>query len=249
MEENKKMDREEKRGIFLGIIGVLTLIVAIIGASFAYFSVNAKSSDDAVTVQAATVQIEYIDGQQINVSDIIPSASSTALKAELRAMAKRTDADGNNYSLCKDDNNRTVCAIYEFGLKNSGSKVKLDFNIVPSDIADDVNQFRNLKYKLFDVTGVEEPDETIEDDAAATYLNGVFKKEGTFVYTKFNLLGDTNVELDENEEKTYRLFIWLDAALDDDNIEIAQDDEQGAVYKGTVNIDLVDGGIITGTID
>lgn len=61
MEENKKMDREEKRGIFLGIIGVLTLIVAIIGASFAYFSVNAKSSDDAVTVQAASVQIVYED--------------------------------------------------------------------------------------------------------------------------------------------------------------------------------------------
>ncbi len=33
--ENRK---EDKRGIFLGIVGILTLIVAIIGASFAYFS-------------------------------------------------------------------------------------------------------------------------------------------------------------------------------------------------------------------
>ena len=32
------MEREDKRGVFFGVIGVLTLIVAIIGASFAYFS-------------------------------------------------------------------------------------------------------------------------------------------------------------------------------------------------------------------
>ena len=37
------MEKEDKRGIFFGVIGVLTLIVAIIGASLAYFSINAKS--------------------------------------------------------------------------------------------------------------------------------------------------------------------------------------------------------------
>ena len=41
IEERRKiiiMEREDKRGVFFGVIGVLTLIVAIIGASFAYFS-------------------------------------------------------------------------------------------------------------------------------------------------------------------------------------------------------------------
>ena len=37
------MEREDKRGVFFGVIGVLTLIVAIIGASFAYFSINESS--------------------------------------------------------------------------------------------------------------------------------------------------------------------------------------------------------------
>ena len=59
------MEREDKRGIFFGVIGVLTLIVAIIGASLAYFSINARSDDDAVIVQAATVQIVYEDGDQV----------------------------------------------------------------------------------------------------------------------------------------------------------------------------------------
>ena len=55
------MEREDKRGIFFGVIGVLTLIVAIIGASLAYFSINARSRENALTVQAATVKIVYED--------------------------------------------------------------------------------------------------------------------------------------------------------------------------------------------
>ena len=43
------MEREDKRGVFFGVIGVLTLI----GASFAYFSINASSKQDAVNVSAA----------------------------------------------------------------------------------------------------------------------------------------------------------------------------------------------------
>ena len=53
------MEKEDKRGIFFGVIGVLTFIVAIIGASLAYFSINAKSEDNALTVKAATVKIVY----------------------------------------------------------------------------------------------------------------------------------------------------------------------------------------------
>ena len=34
------------RGLFYGVIGVATLIVAIIGATFAYFSVNASITNN-----------------------------------------------------------------------------------------------------------------------------------------------------------------------------------------------------------
>ena len=47
MEDNRKGN-----GIFLGIVGVATLIVAIIGASFAYFSAQASSAEGAVNLTA-----------------------------------------------------------------------------------------------------------------------------------------------------------------------------------------------------
>ena len=71
------MEREDKRGVFFGVIGVLTLIVAIIGASFAYFSINASSKQDAVNVSAASVKIVYTEGDQIAIENL------AKLKSEL----------------------------------------------------------------------------------------------------------------------------------------------------------------------
>ena len=61
------MNKEDKRGIFFGVVGVLTLIVAIIGATLAYFSINAQSEKNALIVQAASVQIVYEDGNKIEI--------------------------------------------------------------------------------------------------------------------------------------------------------------------------------------
>ena len=49
MEENKS------KGIFLGVVGVATLIVAIIGATFAYFVANAGGNTGAVQAAGADV--------------------------------------------------------------------------------------------------------------------------------------------------------------------------------------------------
>ena len=81
------MEREDKKGIFFGVIGVLTLIVAIIGASFAYFSINTKSNPDAITVNAASVKIVYDDGQELVLNDLIPSTQAVALETQRRALA------------------------------------------------------------------------------------------------------------------------------------------------------------------
>ena len=78
------MEREDKRGVFFGVIGVLTLIVAIIGASFAYFSINASSKQDAVNVSAASVKIVYTEGDQIAIENLIPSTREIAMKTLTR---------------------------------------------------------------------------------------------------------------------------------------------------------------------
>ena len=51
------------RDIFYGIVAIATLIVAIIGATLAYFSVTASSNEGAVNATAKVISIEYSDGQ------------------------------------------------------------------------------------------------------------------------------------------------------------------------------------------
>ena len=116
------MNGEDKRGIFFGVIGVLTLIVAIIGASLAWFSINAQSDEDAIIVQAATVKIVYEDGDEIAISKLIPSTKTVALTTLRRYLKGNKDTTtGTPYRECIDDKGNRVCGVYEFSLTNNGT--------------------------------------------------------------------------------------------------------------------------------
>lgn len=270
------MNGEDKRGIFFGVVGVLTLIVAIIGASLAYFSINANSKEDAITVQAASVQIVYEDGDGINVEELIPSTKAVALKALDRYLKGEKKNAGTEeetpYTECKDDNNNTVCAVYEFTLTNKGENpVDLNAYIVPKAIPNGedgkplYNAFRNLKYTLYDITGAtvgdnEEGRKVQLDEDKASTATGIKTFEvsegvtdGVVGYTRFDITGE-KIELPgNNTTKQYRLFIWLDEQFDQQGNNIAQDYEQGAQFYGQVFIDVAgegeNNGQLTGTIN
>lgn len=227
---NENDSRDNKRGIFFGIIGVLTLIVAILGASFAYFSINVRSSDNALTVQAATVQIVYEQGTQIAIKDLIPSTKEIAERSVTRA----PEGNASGYTKCIDDKGYTVCGFYDFTLTNQGtSPVNVTATVDPTALLEGQKGFSNLKYVMYNITN--------SSDEFGTQLY-----EGTTSYDDFSLLGS-----DLNESMTlavgqnkYRLFIWLDEQGE------ANDPEQGAIFQGTIHINVqgVTGGL-TGTID
>lgn len=230
------MEKEDKRGIFFGVIGVLTLIVAIIGASFAYFSINAKSDKDAVKVKAASVQIVYDDGEKIAIENLIPSTEAVVQETVRRAAAGESDSEGNNYVSCRDDKGYTVCGFYDFTLTNNGDgAVKVKAYVEPTALTDGEKAFTNLNFVLYDVTNGG---------------NGTSVGKGTFSYEgNFGIVGnpatlDSTLDLAGNgTTQKYRLFVWLNEA------GAANDAEQGAVFNGTVKIDVVgaENGQITGT--
>lgn len=236
------MNREDKRGIFFGVVGVLTLIVAIIGASLAYFSISARSSDDAVTVQAATVKITYTEGDKINVNDLIPSSKDVAFETYTRYLGEETytviDPETEQetqvaYEKCKDDNKRTVCGVYTFEVANEGEDtVSITAKVVPTAL-DGATTFTNLSWALYDVTNV--TDETSEfGNQVAT---------GTVGYSEFNLLSAPAPVTNTTPVK-YRLFVWLN------DTDLPQNEEQGAMFKGTIVVDVPEfGDKITGTIN
>lgn len=225
------MEREDKRGIFFGVIGVLTLIVAIIGASLAYFSINAGSDDDALTVQAGQVKIVYNDGDKLELTDIIPSSKDVAIRSFERANPETDNTEGQ-YTACKDKRDYTICGYYDFTLTNNADKkVVVTANVKSSTLEDEEIPFTNLKFILFDRTS-----------STGEFDNGISKYEGTVPYdtlskkyNDFSLLSavdDGELEINGNSTVKLRLFVWLNEAGKEN------DAEQGATFKGTIYIDV-----------
>lgn len=246
------MEKEDKRGIFFGVIGVLTLIVAIIGASLAYFSINASSDKDALTVRAATVKIVYEDGDKLNVTDIIPSDQIIALRTFTRT--GDDDGNGNTYKTCVDDNGFNVCGYYDFTLTNDGpNAMEITAKVTPTALVkEEKNEqgevttpaeipFKHLKFVLYDRTGISGE---FDNGSSIVYTGTIPYNEVSGDYTEFSLLGATGDEtmtIDGNgTTKNLRLFVWLDEAGANNDVE------QGATFKGTVNVEVKGGKTITG---
>ena len=108
------------RGIFYGVIGVATLVVAIIGATFAYFTATANNTA-AITGNAASVTFN-LDVKKVTTADekyggMIPMSNSM-VEAALKG---KTDTDASNPKICQDDNGNAVCQVYKITVKNGGS--------------------------------------------------------------------------------------------------------------------------------
>ena len=104
------------KGIFYGVIGVATLIVAIIGATFAYFTATA---DDNNTIQgsAATVKLG-LTVQKVSHGNkgLVPQ-----LETALSSAMKGVDDAGTGEDSCVDANGNTVCQVYKITVNNSGT--------------------------------------------------------------------------------------------------------------------------------
>lgn len=106
------------RGIFYGVIGVATLVVAIIGATFAYFTATA-SNNNVITGNMATInfglnvtKVTHVDESK---GGMIPMSNNMVQAAVLDT------GSGNAAKTCVDDNGNAVCQVYKIVVTNTGS--------------------------------------------------------------------------------------------------------------------------------
>ena len=120
------MENNNGKGIFYGVIGVATLIVAIIGATFAYFTAT-TASGQYLTGTAATASLE-VKVQRLTGYSAGEGAESAA--AAKYVMVPQLDKGlsqavrGSNVTEntpCIDANGSLVCSIYKILVHNTGS--------------------------------------------------------------------------------------------------------------------------------
>ena len=195
---------ENKKGseIFLGVIGVATLIVAIIGATFAYFSANTGSEDEAIGATSTAVSLSYEDKLNTSLSTaLIPSAENIATYGAMNATWLASN------DTCVDENGNEICSLYEFTVTNPSSTTALDINFSLDVVT---NDFTNLKYKIY--AGSISPsaegankDATEIDNTAET----VIAKTDMPAANTQNPLTALKQVLQPSTSVTYTMLIWL----------------------------------------
>lgn len=130
------MENSKGRGIFLGVVSVATLIVAIIGATFAWFSASVGSGENDVNLTAyqfdAKLTVERVFPTVENASKkIIPFVPNEVLRA-----GETNETNNMNYALneatdkCVDSSGYLVCSLYKITVTNNGSDaIELDGSV------------------------------------------------------------------------------------------------------------------------
>ena len=138
------MENKKGNGIFLGVIGVATLIVAIIGATFAYFSASTNSADNAISVNSTQLSLGYSDDTSQLKTNLIPAADEIA-----KFGATNTEHIASK-GTCIDDNGNEVCGVYDFFVGNpsgtTAQKIYANITVV-------TNTFDNLYFTILDEKG------------------------------------------------------------------------------------------------
>lgn len=191
MEENRK-----GTGVFYAVVGVATLVVAIIGATFAYFSASATYDKDleGTTASGASLAIFITKvSDEATAKNMIPMLSTDLQKGVTGTASKS----------CIDANNNTVCQVYKVtvtnGSKDIGINVKGTMNLTSTA--------KNMKWQvLTDAKTVNADATTVAQGTAGTIVdNQALTASGTHDFYLVIWLDETNAAQDADDAgKTFK---------------------------------------------
>ncbi len=137
MENNN--DNNKNRGIFYGVMGVATLVITLIGATFAYFTASINTKSNAVYTQAANITLQITEDFSGLKTGIVPVDEFTLHDA----FATGGYVGSNTSTLASADNNcidvdgNPFCSVYTFTITN------------PSTAAQTVYARMDVEYNTF----------------------------------------------------------------------------------------------------
>ena len=143
------MDNNKSRGIFLGVLSVATLIVSIIGATFAFFVANASGNTGKVQAGAASVTNTLTLSETVDYREnMIPVTEEIMKTSYKRTEAATGTGTGRceGYSAAGGNTVYNLCSIYQFTVSNTASIAQTIY----ASLTANTNTFTNLKYCIFE---------------------------------------------------------------------------------------------------
>ena len=186
MNDNIKSQNNDGKGITLITVGILTIIVAIAGATFAFFQVTATNNN--ITGESAYVannlELKVTLSSTAATGKLVPQLEKTGTINILQKAVTGATGKGS----CIDENGNTICKVYTITVTN---KTSTKF-YVTGTLSLDAANMQNLKW----ATGTSA---TAGFDGTST----------TTVHPKNYTSLVSNVELAGGASKSYFIVVWI----------------------------------------
>ena len=215
------MENKNGQGIFYGVIGVATLVVAIIGATFAYFSASVTANGDDITGNTANVagslslEVERVDFEPSpapSYDDLVPAAVAET-EAGWGSMLTHDCVDGDY----------TGCHLYKV-TAGTDTDVSASVEVVVTTTA---NPATNWKYVVYRGT-----ESTITSNSASLHAMN------SAAYTAFSGTLD-----DASDEEFYVLVYLLNTSSSQNDGDTAGTTDETGTYTGTVTLKAASGNV------
>ena len=220
------MDNNKSRGIFLGVLSVATLIVSIIGATFAWFVASDSGNEGAAKAGAANVAntltlSETVDDRQ----NMIPVTEEIMKASYKRTVAATGTGTGRceGYSEAGGNTVYNLCSIYQFTVSNSASIAQTIY----ASLTANTNTFTNLKYCIFE-----------GEAGTSDTTKGACRNMPTEGNTDSNIFSEVipAKEGTTPSTHTYTLVMYINETTGDQTAA-----DSGKAFTGTISITSADG--------
>ncbi len=234
------MNENNGKGLFYGVIGVATLIVAIIGATFAYFNAS-QTNTGTITGQTNT---DLAKGLKLEVSKIefendATVASDKLVPADFKKEANDLTETEVNAALGKKciDGGFTGCHVWKITASSQqnleAASIYLDLKVNGNPASDE------SKYRYVVFTGTEENG----TEKKVTSLTATTVKDGD----TFNSIGGTAADIHSggaltSSDTVYYVMIYYENEETDQNSEVENGEGK---YTGTVTLSVAGTGQVT----
>ncbi len=227
------MENNNGKGIFYGVIGVATLVVAIIGATFAYFASTTNGAQGAAAANSARVSgaLEVAEVKKYIAKDLIPTSGATMLTSYKQSEPTDVDHPKNNEkcrgaSAADASANYGLCSYYTFTVSNTAdvaTTVYLSLKTETNTFGQGESGPANNEYLKYCVYKQSDQGSTFDTEKPAHACGLVPTGATEEQFTNVNLPATSGTA-------TYSLVIYLE---NDDAVDQTSK-YSGKVYTGTV---------------
>ena len=183
---------EKKNVVFLTVLAVATLLTAVVGTTFAYFTARVTGNDTATvtTIKAAQLGVTYSDGAQVTGTNIIPGWNATK-----RITVENTSDVDVTYSIYWD--NITNTFVNDTNPVGNVSEENFYYTVVSSSTDEATSPAATI-------TGEQAMPDTPASGTEVAFANHVSLKAGvTHTYTITMNFREANYPQDDNQNKQF----------------------------------------------